>query len=396
MAATEPAATGERRLDWSAVPGAVYVHVPFCRHHCGYCDFTVVAGQDQLFERYLAALAVEIELIAARQPDTMSEPFTTLYLGGGTPTHPPVPILERLLRLCRERFPLTPDAEFTVEANPLDLTEEKLDLLAACGVNRVSLGVQSFDPAALRLLERDHVPHELEELWPRLNRRFDNVSVDLIFGVPGQSLTEWQRTLTAALALHPAHVSTYGLTFEPQTAFDVRRRRGELVPVDEDLEYRCFSAAMDQLEQAGFEHYEVSNFARSGRRSQHNQVYWRGDPYHGFGPGAARYLGGCRETNVRTVHGWLQRLERGELPIGEAETLPAEARARELIFLRLRTAAGLDREEFRQRTGYEFDELAGTATREQVAGGFLEDDRQVVRLTRAGWFVADRVVEAFL
>jgi oxygen-independent coproporphyrinogen-3 oxidase len=374
---------------------SVYLHVPFCRHKCGYCDFTLVAGRDDLIDRYLACLEREIEQCSHPLRSGLSE-LETLFFGGGTPTHPPIRQLRRLLEIARRHFPLTDKAEISIEANPLDLTDEKRDLLADYGVNRISLGVQSFDAAALQLLERDHDPDDIRAVFQRLRKRFENISLDLIFGVPGQSLASWRDSVRCAVALQPTHISTYGLTWEPGTAFFTRRKRGELHEADEELERDQYALAMDELTAAGFEHYELSNFARPGFRCRHNLVYWRGDEYLAYGPGAARYVHGRRETNVRSVLGWLERIERGDSPVADAEELDPGHRARELIYLGLRMIDGLELKEFARRTSWSLPDFAHEAFRNTAAKGWIELTETHLRLSPAGRFVADRVAAEFL
>jgi oxygen-independent coproporphyrinogen-3 oxidase len=366
-----------------------YIHVPFCRHRCGYCDFTLVAGRDDLIERYLSCLELEIA-------QTESQSLTTLFLGGGTPTHPPAAQLRQLLTLLRDRFRLEGNAEFSLEANPLDLTDEKIDLLAEFGINRVSLGVQSFDVNALQLLERDHRPDDIDDVVRRLRRKIDNISLDLIFGVPGQTLALWRDTLRQAMQLAPAHISTYGLTWEEGTVFFTRRSRGELREISDDLERNQYALAMDELADAGYEHYEISNFAKPGFRCRHNLVYWQGDEYLAFGPGAARYVNGRRETNIRSVLGWMERLERSESTVVEAEELDADHRARELIYLGLRLIEGVEFADFRQHTGRELRDFARDAITKTTSLGWIEATNSHLRLTREGRFLADRVVAEFL
>ncbi|OYW13093.1 MAG: coproporphyrinogen III oxidase, partial [Planctomycetales bacterium 12-60-4] len=282
------------------------------------------------------------------------------------------------------------------EANPLDLTDDKLRLLREHGVNRISLGVQSFSNAHLRTLERDHTAEDLLALIPRVRQHFENLSIDLIFGVPGQTMEDWQHSLEQAIALGATHISTYGLTFEQGTAFETRRRRGLIKSAAEELERDMYAFAMDRLVQAGFEQYEISNFARPGFECRHNLAYWHGDEYFAYGPGAARYLCGRRETNIRSVLGWLARLQRGMSPVADIDELPAEGRARELLFVGLRKTAGIEFADFKRRTGYDVEQLAGPAIARNRSRGWLEIVDASVRLTREGRFVADRVVADFL
>ena len=373
-----------------ALPRSAYIHVPFCAHRCGYCDFTLVAGRDDLIDAYLEALA--IELTKLERPCEVD----TLFFGGGTPTHLPAPELERLMTLARRWFPPAPGAEICVEANPAGLDDVKIAVLAQAGVNRVSLGVQSFDDAVLKLLERDHRGAEVPAVVERVRRRIPNIGLDLIFGVPGQSFGLWRDTLAQAIALRPTHVSTYGLTFEKGTAFQSRLNKGLLQRCDEEVERQMYALAMDELPRAGFEQYELSNFARPGFRSRHNEVYWAGRPFFGFGPGAARYAAGRRELNHRSVTTWINRVLAGQSPIAESEELSAEGSARELVMLNLRRGEGIHLAQFREQTGFDFRQLAGEALPRHLRQGLLEECDGHIRLAREGRFLADTVFAEYV
>jgi oxygen-independent coproporphyrinogen-3 oxidase len=356
--------------------------VPFCRHRCGYCNFTLVAGRDDLIGDYLRA--IELELQSLGEPREVD----TLFFGGGTPTHLPAVDLRQLTKSVRRWFPLAADYEFSVEANPADLKPEMLDTLADSGVNRLSLGGQSFDAGKLRMLERDHSGDQLRDAVQRAKQKFAAVSLDLIFGVPGESLQIWQADLAAALAIEPDHVSTYGLTFEQGTAFWSRLVEGELGRLD--------AAAIDTLTTAGFEHYEVSNFARPGHRCRHNEVYWAGGGYFAVGPGAARYVHGRREMNHRSTTTYLKRMLAGESPVAECEILEPADRAREMLVFALRRLEGIERTTFAARTGFELDTLVGEPLSRMTELGLLQDDGHRVRLTREGLFVSDAIWPKFL
>jgi oxygen-independent coproporphyrinogen-3 oxidase len=371
-------------------PRAAYIHVPFCAHHCGYCDFAVVAGQDQYIELYLDALAAELATLDEPQP------VQTLFLGGGTPTHLRADQLERLLSTVLRWLPLEAGGEFSIECNPDTLTADKIAVLADYGVNRVSLGAQSFQADLLAVLERVHDPEEIARAVERVRRRIDNVSLDLIFGIPGQTEHLWRADLARALTLEPQHLSTYGLTYEKGTPLWKRRRRGQVRPLDEDAEVTLYASAIDTLEAAGFEHYEISNFARPGRRCRHNQTYWANEAYFGFGMGAARYVLGRRELNTRNLQRYLRRALSGESVTWQVEELPPEERARETLAVQLRRAEGIDRLAFRVQTGFDLDAIAGPALAQQVDQGFLLDDGRSVRLTRRGKYVADAVLTHLL
>jgi oxygen-independent coproporphyrinogen-3 oxidase len=301
-----------------------------------------------------------------------------------------------LLREVTRWLPLRPGHEFTVEANPGTLTADKIRVLAGHGVNRVSLGAQSFHPHLLAALERDHESGEIPRAVELVRGRIERVSLDLIFGVPGQTLPQWAADLQSALALHPDHLSTYGLTYEKGTPLWKRRQRGEIRPLGEEAELALYLHALDVLEEAGFEQYEISNFARPGCRSRHNQVYWANEAYFGFGVGAARYVRGCRQVNTRDLRGYMRRAMAGEPTAFQAETLPPEERARETIGQQLRRAEGIHRESFARQTGFDLDRLAGPAIARHVELGLLSDDGVSVRLTRRGKCVADTLILDFL
>jgi oxygen-independent coproporphyrinogen-3 oxidase len=372
------------------LPRAAYVHVPFCAHHCGYCDFAVTAGQDQLMAQYLEALGMELATLGEPHP------MDTLFIGGGTPTYLALPLLERLLTEIRRWLPLRPNGEWSIESTPESLDKDKVALLAGHGVTRVSIGAQSFHPHLLKNLERIHNPDDVPRAVECVRERIAQVSLDLIFGVPGQTLDEWDRDLRRALALQPEHIATYGLTFEKGTPLWKQRQHGQVQSLSEDAELEMYCQAMDVLTAAGFEHYEISNFARPGRRCRHNQVYWANHAYHGFGVGAARYVHGRREMNTRDTQSYIRRVLAGEKPLLQAEELAPEERARETLALQLRRADGVGRTDFRQQTGFDLDVLAGEKLRHHAELGLLQDDGQCVRLTRSGKCVADALMAELL
>jgi oxygen-independent coproporphyrinogen-3 oxidase len=371
-------------------PRAAYVHVPFCAHHCCYCDFAVVAGQDALGDRYIDALTREMASLGQAQT------VDTLFVGGGTPTHLTPAQLQRLLTGIRHWLPVAAGHEFSVEANPATLTPQKIAVLADRGVNRVSLGAQSFHAATLKVLERDHQADDIRQAVAAVRRRIDNVSVDLIFGVPGQTLEQWRADLRSVLEIGIDHVSTYGLTYEKGTRLWKEREGGRVTPLDEEAELAMYLVAMDALEAAGLEQYEISSFARPGRRCRHNQVYWANHAYFGFGLGAARYVNFSREVNTRDLHSYLRKALAGESVVMQRETLQEEERARETLGLNLRRREGIDRDAFRQQTGQHVDGLVGPILARHIEQGLLEDDGGHVRLTRRGKCVADAVVSTLL
>lgn len=367
-------------------PRAAYAHIPFCAHHCGYCDFAVATGAEASVDRYIDALAAELSALGEPQP------VETLSLGGGTPSHLAARQLDRLFGVLDRWLPRLPGAECSLEANPDSVDPEKIAVLAGHGVNRVSLGVQSFRPELLRVLERAHDPDQVTRVVGWVRQRIPVLSLDLIFGVPGQTLTDWESDLARALALGPDHLSTYGLTFEKGTRLWKQRRAGQVRPVGDDLERDMYLRAMDVLGENGFEHYEISNFARPGRRSRHNQVYWANEAYFGVGMGAARYVRGRREVNTRNLQDYLDRALGGRPTAAQSEELGPEPRARETLAMHLRRGDGVDRRRFREQTGFEVDALAGPKLRAHRDLGLVVDDGSAVRLSREGKCVADAIV----
>ena len=371
-------------------PRAVYFHVPFCLHRCGYCDFTLVARRDDLIPSYLQALENELTRL------NRSYDVDTVFVGGGTPTHLSVEQLLQLGELIRKHFSLADGGEFSIEANPDGLDEGRLSALRDIGVNRVSLGVQSFDNEVLKTLERQHSAAEAEVVVERVQRFFPSVSLDLIFGVPGQNIDSWRATLTRAVRLPLKHISTYGLTFEKGTDFFQRRKSGGLIPIDDDLERTMYAEAIERLADSGFTHYEISNFARDDSRCRHNEVYWAADEYFAFGPGAARYVDGVRSTNARNVNRWITSWLNNEPALQDHETLNPKDKAREAIFLGLRLVDGFSLSQFQQRFGFSVAELSPECLQQNIDSGNLEVVGDHLRLTDQGRFIADTVISDFL
>jgi oxygen-independent coproporphyrinogen-3 oxidase len=352
-------------------------------YRCGYCDFAIITGRDDLVERYLQAISIELSWLQTPRP------VETLYFGGGTPSHLEPSHLATLCDVVLKWHPLAANHEWTVEANPESLTADRVALLAKRGVTRLSLGVQSLIAGKLQTLDRQHSLDDIQRCMQLAKDAGLQVSIDLIFAAPGETLAGWRDDLQSALELQPDHISTYGLTWEKGTPFTKGRNAGELQQVDEELERDMYAAGIDTLSEAGFEHYEVSNFAKPGRRSRHNEVYWSGKEYFAAGPGAARYVGGIRETNHRSTTTYLNRVFAGASPVFEREQLSDEVRARERLILGLRRLEGVDRDEFVALTGHTIERLAGDAISKFKALGLLQDDGPRLKLTREGLFVSD-------
>ena len=377
-----------------AVPFGVYLHVPFCRVRCGYCDFNTYtadelrgARQDQ----YADTLLQEVRLARGVLADAGGvRPAATVFFGGGTPTLLPEGDLARMLAGVRDQFGLLPDAEITVEANPDTVTDASADALAAAGVTRLSIGMQSAVPHVLAALDRTHEPANVATAVASARRAGLGVSLDLIYGAPGESLEDWRASLAAAEALEPDHVSAYALIVEEGTKLARQIRRGELSAPDDDLQADMYELADERLAAAGYAWYEVSNWARtSADRSRHNLAYWQGADWWGFGPGAHSHIAGVRFWNVKHPAAYAQRLARGESPAAGRERPDAAATALERVLLRSRIREGLAISELAA--------AARTAVPALIADG-LVDGREALRgrivLTLRGRLLADAVVRA--
>lgn len=367
---------------------AAYIHVPFCAHHCGYCDFAVIAGKDDLMEAYLDALEKEL--------GSAQDEIDTLFIGGGTPSYLPEPQLKRLLEMLKNRFQLTAGHEYSLEANPDSLTIEKVQLMHEYGINRISLGAQSFHTRTLAALERRHIAEEVPRVIEMARPWMRSLSIDLIFGAPGQTLFQWQVDLERALALPINHLSTYGLTYERGTGLWKQVRQGLVLPLPEEDERRMYALAMDTMEETGWEQYEISSFAMIGHRCRHNQIYWINLPFFGYGLGAARHLNFIREVNTRSIDGYIKKCLAGESPTMQREAHSPQTYALETATLNLRRKEGIIRQMFLEQCGMPVDQIAGEVIQRFVAQGLLEDDQVSVRLTREGKFFADTVCSGFV
>ncbi len=327
----------------------LYIHIPFCRSKCLYCDF-YSDTRAELVESFLSALLREMEF--RRRPPFSEATFTTLYLGGGTPSLLSPEQTGRIIDAAFRCFRFGREVEISMEANPGTLSRSRAQGYRRCGVNRLTIGVQSFNDRELRMLSRIHTADEAITAVETARRAgFDNIGIDLIFGIPGQSRGSWESTLERALSPRPEHLSVYGLTYEQGTPMERMKREGRIKPCSERMESRFFLIAAEKLTAAGYEHYEISNYALPGKRSRHNSLYWSGAPYLGLGPSAHSYDGRCRWWNVRSIDEYLKR--EGELFTLSSEMLTPQQRAHERLMLGLRCNSGIDLCEWRQAFGYD-------------------------------------------
>lgn len=386
-------------LKLAGAPGGVglYGHIPFCFHKCHYCDFYSIVDAEDRQQAFTERMIGEIEAFA----DAGAPPVNTIFFGGGTPTLLQPILWAKLLHSLNARFDLTALVEFTVEANPETVTAELLDILVAGGVNRLSIGSQSFNQTHLKTLERWHDPQNVARSVQFARAAgIDNVNLDLIFAIPGQSLDQWAADLEQALSLKPEHLSCYSLTYEPGTAMTVKLQRGRITPAEEDLEAAMFTHTIARLTAAGFDHYEISNFALPGRRCQHNLMYWQNGSWLAIGPSASGHLSGIRWKNTPHLGKYLASAS-GGAPIQDVERLDAEASVGEQLMLRLRLIEGVEHawlaSHLNPAPGKNIQSSPRRDTIDRfIADGLLESTPTHLRLTRRGLMLADSIVAELL
>ena len=368
----------------------VYVHIPFCASRCSYCDFFSTLEMKGAGAAYVDAVVAEA---AMRRAELRGEPLHTLYLGGGTPSQLPLPLLERLVKGLNGALELETVEEFTIEANPDDVTTEWCAALRPLGVNRVSMGVQSFEDDILRAIGRRHTARQVTQAMQNLHAAgIDNISIDLIYGLPGQTIDSWTRTVEQAIALTPQHISAYGLTYEQGTRLWRQREQGEVTEVPEEDCIAMYKVLVRLLQNAGFEHYEISNFALPGYHSRHNSSYWDETPYLGLGAAAHSYDGSIRRSNPCDLHEYIGRIASGETAC-EQEEMTLWERYDERVRLGLRTAAGVDAERLRA----DFGEAAWAHFGREIqhhldAGNVRREGRSRYVLTAEGILLGDSVM----
>lgn len=370
-------------------PTSAYVHIPFCTQICYYCDFSKVFIKNQPVDDYLQALIREFESYDIEQ-------LRTLYIGGGTPTSITAQQLDYLLTNLIKHLDLSVLEEFTIEANPGDLTDDKIEVLKKSAVNRVSLGVQTFNDKQLKRIGRSHNESQIYSTIDHLKTAgFDNISIDLIYALPGQTMEDVKENVAKAIALDIPHLSLYSLILEHHTVFMNKMRRGKLNLPQEDLEVEMFEYIIAELEANGFEHYEISNFTKPGFESRHNLMYWDNAEYYGVGAGASGYLNGVRYRNRGPIQHYLKAVSEGNSRLSE-EVLTKNEMMEEELFLGLRKKSGVSIAKFEEKFGVSFEEHYGQIVTELCQQGLLVSDDKVVRMTKKGLFLGDTVAERFI
>ena len=371
---------------------SLYVHIPFCARKCAYCDFYSVTYEEGLASSYIDALVAQAEAIEG--------PVSTVFIGGGTPTALSTPLLKKLLRsIGRLRGK---GAEFTVEANPESLTAEKLSLFSDEGVNRLSIGVQSFNDKKLKRLGRIHnAGKAIGAVTLSKKKGFDNLNVDLIFGAPEETLDDCLAEFKRAIELPVTHIACYCLSYEKGTPLFDAKEKGKIIPADDEYSARMYSSAIGYLPRHGFRHYEVSNFARKGFECRHNLNYWRNGEYFGIGASAVSYIEGIREKHVPDIGEYIRRTKAGESTAASSERLDGDRRAKETAAVKIRTAEGIDFNWFKSKTGCDFGELEADAIRKLSGAGLIKYKRAKgkaagVKLTKKGFLFCDTVSSELL
>jgi len=363
---------------------SLYIHIPFCMKKCIYCDFFSVPYDDALVLKYMPAVAHELELRKG-----LAGELKTVYIGGGTPTTIPAPSLIGLLRKIRDTFSVSPDAEITVEVNPGTIDKEKARALSDAGVNRFSIGVQSFDDKALQLLGRIHTFEDVIKAVAAIRYAdIRNISIDLIYGIPGQTMEDWSHAVAMAKELSPEHVSAYELTPEKGTPLYELIARGKLKKPDEESIVEMYYHAIDSLARGEYRHYEISNFAKQGFECRHNLTYWNRGEYIGLGAAAHSFIGDRRVKNVNDIGRYVEALQKNDLAVEENVEISCEEAMRETIFLGLRKTEGLNIRELREDLGID---IAGAAS-ELINQALLEVEGERLRLTRKGIVVSNTVI----
>lgn len=368
----------------------VYVHIPFCKSRCIYCDFFSTTSLP-LREKYVDALCHEIEM-RSRGLNEEERRIETIYLGGGTPSQLSIEQLRRVFDAVFACFQVSEEAEMTMEVNPDDVNEAFLQGLQSLPVNRLSFGIQTFDDERLRFIRRRHTAQQAINVVQACQATgFGNISVDLMFGFPNETLADWEKDIETALSLGVQHISAYSLMYEEGTTLTRMLQAGEIVEIDEELSLQMFRTLVERLKKAGFEHYEISNFALPGKRSRHNSSYWHGIPYYGFGAGAHSYNGKRRAWNVEDLLTYIKGIETGHCA-SESETLTQEQKYDESVMVGLRTCEGVDLDAIQKEFGEEFLAYLLKNAQPHLDTGKLSIEQNRIHLTEDGIYTSNDII----
>ena len=378
-------------------PAGIYIHIPFCKKKCRYCDFYSITGLSQA-PSFIRALVQEMDMIC-----TAPLLFDTLYLGGGTPSLLKAEVIDSIIDAVRNRFKFLKDAEITVEVNPGAVTFGQLKTYHRAGANRINIGVQSFDQSNLDFLGRIHTADDaIYVLNASRKAGFENIGLDLIYGIPGQTVTSWLADLVKAVEFAPEHLACYMLTYEPKTPLSIARKKGGFNPLSKKIVFDLFETTLTFLTTNGYEQYEISNFSKKVigspglRRSRHNQKYWSAVPYLGLGPSAHSFCSPKRQWNHRSVRRYINDLNNGVLPIMGQEVLTRSQRMIEAFYLGLRRKNGISFESFNQAFGVDFEQVIGDVIPDLEEKGLIKADQHHFALSQKGLLFLDSITEMFI
>ena len=370
---------------------SLYIHIPFCISKCIYCDFNSIVMKSQIVDEYLNGIENELQAINGKYS------FTTVYIGGGTPTVLNEIQLSKLLDIISKHVDVFNLKEYTIEVNPGTLNDEKILALKNSCIDRISIGIQSFNDKYLKLLRRIHTAKEAKDVFSSLREKgFENISIDLIYGYPAQTLNEWKTDLRECFILGPEHISAYCLTYESGTPLVGIMDSGKLKRLSEEEELNMYEYTNDFLGNEGYRHYEISNFAKPGKECKHNTVYWENREYIGIGAGAFSYINGERYCSIKNVKEYISAVKSKKNLIYFSEKLPQEKRASEILIMALRMTSGISKKEFFNRSGYNLTELFGTQLNVLAQAGLINFDDERIKLTRKGLSLADSVMVKFV
>ena len=370
----------------------IYIHIPFCKRRCIYCDFFSTI-QSEKKPTYIHALCQELEM---RKNYLEGEEIETIYLGGGTPSQLTEEELNEIFTSLYNIYKVKEDAEITLEANPDDLTPEYVSMLRRLPINRISMGIQTFQEETLKLLHRRHTARQAIEAFQRCREAgFRNISIDLMYGLPGETLKIWKEDLQQAIALHPEHISAYHLIYEEGTALWKLREEHQVEEADEDLSVTLFKTLIDELKQAGYQHYEISNFCLPGLHSRHNSSYWTGKKYLGCGPSAHSFNGSSRQWNIASLDNYLKGIASGK-PNYEIEELDLYTRYNDFVITSIRTCWGMSLSRLRSEYGEELYRYCLRMAKSHLEQGVLEIEEDTLRLTQEGIFISDGIMSDLL
>ena len=372
----------------------LYIHIPFCKAKCFYCDFNSFACMEDFIPAYFDALKKEIELYKDR---LRGYTIKSIFIGGGTPSCVDHRYINELMSQCSQNFCIEENAEISIETNPGTLTEEKLTNYNLLGINRISMGLQAWQDRLLKKIGRIHDNHVFVENFNQARKAgFKNINVDLIFGLPSQSKQDWVETIRNILDMQPEHLSCYSLKIEDDTAFGRQLEAGELIPVEDELDREMYYAAKEMITGSGYEHYEISNFAKPGYLCKHNLIYWKAETYIGLGAGAHSYLEGKRFNNIAPVVEYIDYLKGGSVPSGGFEIIGREEEISEYMILGLRLTDGIDIHEFRDRFNRDLFELYGEQIKRLSGKNLLKFQEDKIMLTSKGLDLANEAFIEFL